>query len=111
LLRKKEIHTIIKPSTKELIFYNSWQIKREQPLWKFILLNGVLREAIALFTLVKIFQYLVDRSAFVHFYTTVQGIFFLIFEILFWTFSGFVIGWFKFNSKEIEFELLKGLLE
>jgi hypothetical protein len=33
----------------------------------------------------------------------------LSFEVLFWLFGGFVIGWFKYNSREIEYELLKGL--
>ncbi len=106
-----EQYRIIKPTEKELSFFNRWQTKRIQPKWQFILLHGVLREGILLFVIIKLAQYSFDPSGFETLYTSWSGILFLIFEIIFWLLGGFVIGWFKYNSNEIEYELIKGLME
>ena len=109
--QKVEQYRIIKPTDKELNFFKTWGLKRSEPKWKYVLLNGILKEGLVLFTLIKILQCILEQRAFLQFYSSAIGILFLFFEILFWSFGGFVIGWFKYNSKEIEYELLKDLME
>jgi hypothetical protein len=104
-----ESYKIIKPTEKEMAFLNVWEHQRSFPKWKFILLHGILKEGLLLFTLIKLIQLMIERDAFFLFYSSLRGLIFLFFEILFWSFGGFVIGWFKHNSREIEYELLKGL--
>lgn len=107
--RKFETYRILRPTEKEIAFMHSWETQRTFPKWKYILLNGILKEGLVLFTLIKIVQFLIERDAFAVFYSSFYGIIFLFFEIIFWFLGGYVIGWFKFNSREIEYELLKGL--
>jgi hypothetical protein len=109
--QRTEPYKIIRPTEKELAFMNLWEHQRVFPKWKFILLHGILKEGLLLFALIKLIQVIIEREAFFLFYSSLQGFIFLFFEILFWSFGGFVIGWFKHNSREIEYELLKGLSE
>jgi hypothetical protein len=109
--QKIEQYKIIKPTEKELDFFNAWTLKRSKPKWKFVLINGILKEGFFLFSIIKFIQFFIEQKAFLDFYTSPYGILFLFFEIIFWSFGGFVIGWFKYNSKEIEYELLRGLME
>jgi hypothetical protein len=104
-----ESYKIIRPSEKEAAFMNVWEHQRESPKWRFILLHGILKEGLLLFTLIKLIQFIIEKDAFFLFYSSLQGVVFLLFEIVFWSFGGFVIGWFKHNTREIEYELLKGL--
>ena len=106
-----EQYRMIKPTEKEVNFFNRWQTQRIKPKWRFIFLHGILREGFVLFTLIKLFQYTFDSSGFETLYTSSSGVLFLLFEIIFWSMGGFVIGWFKYNSNEIEYELIKGLME
>ncbi len=106
-----EQYRIIKPTEKELNFFNRWQSQRIKPKWRFIFFHGVLREGLTLLALIKVFQYSFNPTGFELLYSSPSGILFLLFEIIFWLTGGFVIGWFKYNSNEIEFELIKGLKE
>lgn len=109
-MRKKTTeYPSIKPSQKELDFMHSWEHKRALPRWKYVLLQGILKEALIFFIGMKTLQFLFVKDGFSEFYASFHGIFFLVFEIIFWIFGGYVIGWLKYNSKEIEYELLKGL--
>lgn len=108
---KVELYKVVKPTVKELNFFRSWSVYREKPRWRYILLNGILKEGLVFFAMIKMIQYLFEREAFSLFYSSLSGLMFLIFEIIFWIFGGFVIGWFKYNSREIEYELIKGLMQ
>jgi hypothetical protein len=96
-------------SMKQRRFIQRWEKKRLTPRWKFILLNGVLREGLFFFILIKIIQALYDINSFTTLYTSIGGLLFLLFETGFWLGGGFVIGWFKFNSYETEYEMLKSM--
>jgi hypothetical protein len=106
-----EKYSIIRPTDKETLFFETWESQRCLPKWKYILLNGILKEGLILFTIFKILQYIFLSEAFRLFYTSLNGILFLFFEILFWFLGGYVVGWFKYNSNEIEYELIKGIKE
>ena len=90
---------------------HAWETQRDLPRNKYILLHGILREGLILFIIIKLLQFLIQRDGFTVFYTSYQGVLFLFLEIIFWTFGGYVIGWFKRNRNEIEYELLKYLSE
>lgn len=107
--QKIEAYKIIKPSDKELSFMHTWENQRNLPKWKFFFFHGILKECLLLFIVIKILQVLIESDAFLIFYSSLQGLIFLFFEILFWFFGGLIIGWFKYNSREIEYELLKGI--
>jgi hypothetical protein len=94
-----------------MAFFNQWSFQREQPKWQFILLHGILKEAFLLFLLIKLIQYIHHPESFTIFYSTLPGLFFLLFEITFWTLSGFVVGWLKHNTSEIEYQLIKQLID
>jgi hypothetical protein len=108
---KKEKYYSIKPTQKEITFFEEWTYRRTLPKWKFILHNGILKEGMIFFIIVKLFQYILLSEASSQFYTSALGIFFLFFEVIFWFFGGYVVGWFKYNSNEIEYELIKGIIE
>jgi hypothetical protein len=109
--QKVEAYIALKPTDKELAFMHTWENQRSFPKWKFILFHGIFKEGLLLFIFIKLLQYFFERDAFSVFYSSLHGVIFLFFEILFWFFGGFVIGWFKYNTREIEYELLKGLSE
>ena len=109
--QKIEKYRIIKPTDKETLFFEMWETQRCLPKWKFILVNGILKEGLLLFTILKILQYIFLSEAFRTFYSSFNGIVFLFLEILFWLCGGYVVGWFKYNSNEIEYELIKGIKE
>jgi hypothetical protein len=94
---------------KQRKFLARWEKKRQMPRWKYILHYGVLREGLIFLILIKLIQLAVDYKAFIQLYTSLGGIFFLLFEIFFWLGGGFVIGWFKYNSYETEYEMLKSM--
>lgn len=94
---------------KQRRFLKRWEQKRQMPRWKYILYHGVLREGLLFFLLIKGIQYLYDAKGFTTLYTSWAGFAFLLFEILFWLGGGFVIGWFKYNSYETEYEMLKSM--
>jgi len=48
-------------------------------------------------------------TQFFELYTSFGGLLFLLFEIIFWLGGGLVIGWFKYNSYETEYEMLKSM--
>ena len=79
------------------------------PRWKYILYYGVLREGMILFIVIKLAQLLFDYKGFLDLYTSIGGLIFLLFEIMFWLGGGFVIGWFKHSSYETEYEMLKSM--
>ena len=101
----------MRPTEKELAFFDSWTYTRSQPKWMYILFQGILKEALLFFILIKIIQILNDIAAFSVFYNSLSGLIFLFFEIIFWLISGFVIAWFKYNTNEIEYELIKGFMD
>ena len=109
MLQKEERYRLIKPTEKQLAFMHSWKNKRNSPFWKFLLLHGIFKECFFLFIVIKIIQFFYENQAFTFFYLSIEGLIFLFFEILFWIFAGFIIGWIKYNSNEIEYELLKGI--
>lgn len=112
ILRERiEQYRVIKPTEKERNFFNRWHTRRGKPRWIYILFHGVLREGLSFFILIKLLQYTINTPGFISLYTSPSGILFLLFEIIFWMLGGFVIGWFKYNSNEIEYELIKGLME
>jgi hypothetical protein len=69
----------------------------------------VLREGMILFFVIKLAQLLFDYKGFLNLYTSIGGLIFLLFEIMFWLGGGFVIGWFKHSSYETEYEMLKSM--
>ncbi|MFN9710416.1 MAG: hypothetical protein ACK55K_03295 [Bacteroidota bacterium] len=109
--QKITIYKSIRPTEKELAFFDSWTLTRTQPKWMFILFQGILKESLLVFIIIKVFQILNDINSFSLFYNSASGILFLLFEIIFWLISGFVIGWFKYNTNEIEYELIKGFMD
>jgi hypothetical protein len=111
-LRQKIItYRHIRPSDKERAFFNQWSYQRDQPKWQFILLHGILKEAFLIFVFIKLIQYINHPYSFSVFYNTFTGLLFLLFEITFWMLGGFVVGWLKYNSREIEYQLIKELMD
>ncbi len=100
-----------RPTEAELRFYENWTFIRKAPKWKYILINGIFKEGLFFFIIIKLIQYLFFSIESQFFYSSLAGIIFLIFEIFFWFMGGFVVGWFKYNSKEIEYEILKNIIE
>jgi hypothetical protein len=94
---------------KQRRFLKHWEKRRLMPRWKYILYYGVLREGMIFFLIIKIGQLIFDYKSFFQLYTSLAGILFLAFEIFFWLGGGFVIGWFKYNSYETEYEMLKSM--
>lgn len=96
-------------NAKQRRFIKRWEQRRQLSRRKYILYYGVLREGLIFFVLIKLFQFLFDAKGFVALYTSIGGIAFLLFEVLFWFGGGFAIGWFKHNSYETEYEMLKSM--
>lgn len=86
-----------------------WGKRRQMPRWKYILYYGILREGMIFFLIIKLIQLAYDYKSFIHLYTSIGGLLFLLFEICFWLGGGLVIGWFKYNSYETEYEMLKSM--
>ena len=96
-------------NSRQRRFVKRWEKIRQMPRWKYILFNGVLREGLLFFAVIKLAQLAYDMSGFLALYSSLAGILFLLFEIGFWLGGGLVIGWFKFTSYETEYELLKSM--
>jgi hypothetical protein len=94
---------------KQRLFLKRWEKVRQVPRWKYLLYNGVLREGMIFFFIIKIAQLIFDYKSFFELYTSIGGLLFLLFEIIFWLGGGLVIGWFKYNSYETEYEMLKSM--
>ncbi len=94
---------------KQRRFLKHWEKRRLMPRWKYILYYGVLREGMILFFVIKLAQFIFDYKGFLDLYTSIGGLIFLLFEIIFWLGGGFVIGWFKHSSYETEYEMLKSM--
>lgn len=94
---------------KQRRFLKHWEKRRLMPRWKYLLYYGLLREGMIFFFVIKLAQVTFDYKGFIELYSTVGGLLFLLFEIVFWLGGGLVIGWFKFNSYETEYEMLKSM--
>jgi hypothetical protein len=94
---------------KQRKFLKLWEKRRQMPRWKYVIYYGVLREGLFFFFIIKLAQLAFDYKSFFTLYTSIGGIIFLLFEICFWLGGGLVIGWFKFNSYETEYEMLKSM--
>lgn len=96
-------------NTKQRRFIKHWEKRKQMPRWKYILYYGILREGLILFVIIKIVQLLYDINGFTVLYGSMAGLLFLLFEIVFWLGGGLVIGWFKYNSYQTEYEMLKSM--
>jgi len=96
-------------NVKQRRFLKRWEKRRQMPRWKYVLNYGVLREGLIFFIVIKTAQLLFDYKSFFELYTSLGGLLFLLFEIIFWLGGGLVIGWFKYNSYETEYEMLKSM--
>ncbi|HMO33090.1 MAG TPA: hypothetical protein PKE63_00565 [Lacibacter sp.] len=94
---------------KQRQFLRRWEQRRQLRRWKYILYYGILREGIIFFAIIKSFQFLYDPLSFLDLYSSIGGIVFLFFEILFWIIGGYAIGWFKYSTFETEYEMLKSM--
>lgn len=96
-------------NTKQRRFIKRWERRRQMPRWQYLLYFGVLREGLIFFSVIKVIQFLYDHHSFMDLYSSLGGIVFLLFEVLFWFGGGLVIGWFKYSSYETEYEMLKSM--
>ncbi len=96
-------------STKQRRFIKRWEKRKQMPRWQYLLYFGVLREGLILFVIIKLVQLVYDIKGFAVLYSSMGGLLFLLFEIIFWLGGGLVIGWFKYNSYQTEYEMLKSM--
>jgi hypothetical protein len=96
-------------SSRQRRFLKRWEKLRQMPRWKYFMNYGVLREGLIFFILIKVIQFSFDPKSFITLYTSIGGLIFLLFEIIFWLGGGLALGWFKFNSYETEYEMLKSM--
>lgn len=96
---------------RELKFIQFWEQKRQLSRKKYILYHGLISISLPLLILVKFFQIFIEAGEFLVFYSSIQGIFFLFFELLFWTAGGIVTGWLRYNFYETQYQLLTSKAE
>jgi hypothetical protein len=96
---------------RELKFIQHWEKKRQLSKNKYIILHGVICISLPLLFIVKLIQLLIESGDFFLFYTSVEGLFFLFFELLFWVAGGIATGWLRHNFYETQYLLLTGKAE
>jgi hypothetical protein len=96
---------------RELKFIQNWEQHRKLSKKKYILYHGLLSISFPLSLIIKLIQILIESGEFLIFYSSIQGLLFLFFELIFWIVGGITIGWLRYNFYETQYQLLTGKAE
>jgi len=92
---------------KQRRFLITWERRRKQPRWQYLLIHGFIKQVAWLFLLLKSAQLFFFSDATRSFYNSPEGLFFLLFECIFWIFCGLTLGWMNYTQKETEYEIFR----
>ncbi len=88
-------------------FIKKWEKMRQWNKWKYYILEGAFREGLLLFVMVKALEFIFDFSNSVKYYNSALGVLRLMGNFLFWMALGMAFAWWKWQTYEEEYEVLK----
>ncbi|MBI1781628.1 MAG: hypothetical protein HYR66_09705 [Sphingobacteriales bacterium] len=88
-------------------FIKRWERMRQWHKWKYYILEGAFKEGVLLFVIVKALEFIFDFSSSIKYYNSALGVLRLMGSIVFWMALGVAFAWWKRQTYEEEYEVLK----
>lgn len=88
-------------------FIKRWEKLRQWNIWKYCILEGAFKEGLLLFIIVKALEIIFDFSNTIKYYNSAAGVLKLMGNFVFWMALGMGFAWWKRQTYEEEYEVLK----
>lgn len=88
-------------------FLKKWEKVRQWNKWKYYFLHGAFKEGVLLFAILKILELVFDFKNTIEYYASAAGVLRLMANLLFWMAIGIFFAWWKRETYEEEYQVLK----
>jgi hypothetical protein len=96
-----------KLSAAQKRFIRKWEKLRTWNKWRYCIMEGAFKEGLLLFFIVKILELVFDFSNAFKYYNSAQGVLRLLANLIFWMAIGMAFAWWKRQTYEEEYQVLK----
>ncbi|HET9056691.1 MAG TPA: hypothetical protein VFN30_07580 [Chitinophagaceae bacterium] len=94
-------------SEAQVRFLKKWEKIRQWNKWKYYFLQGAFKEGLLLFVILKALELLFDFKNTINYYGSAAGVLRLLANIIFWMAIGICFAWWKWETYEEEYKVLK----
>lgn len=88
-------------------FIKKWEKLRQWNIWKYVILEGAFKEGLLLLVIVKALEFIFDFSNTIKYYNSAAGVLKLMASTVFWMLLGMGFAWWKRQTYEEEYQVLK----